>query len=145
MKDSAYDGIILAAAGVNRLALSGSVSAYLDQSMMLCAPGQGIVAVECLSHQTSVAQQVACLNDAQTAACAIAERTVSAGLNGNCHSPICAYAFTEQDQLTLKGRVLSEKGNICLETTMHGDATSAQMIGEAVALQLLKKGAKQLL
>ncbi|PMD01478.1 hypothetical protein CJ199_14870, partial [Brevibacterium paucivorans] len=41
------DGVVLAAAGVRRLGRLGEVTDFLDSSVMLPAPGQGALAVEC--------------------------------------------------------------------------------------------------
>lgn len=49
-----YDAIVLAAAGVLRLGLHDNIAEYLPLEVMLPAPGQGALAVECRAGDTAV-------------------------------------------------------------------------------------------
>jgi hydroxymethylbilane synthase len=47
VRDGEYDAVVLAAAGLRRIGLEGAVAEWLSLSMMLPAPGQGALAVQC--------------------------------------------------------------------------------------------------
>ena len=47
-----YDGIILAAAGLNRLGLQNRISRFFNLSEITPSAGQGALAVECRAHDT---------------------------------------------------------------------------------------------
>lgn len=145
IQDGEMQAAVLAVAGLRRLKMAGCIRSIFEPEAMLPAPGQGIVAIECLRSRQDLIELVGVLNDAQTAACARAERGVSAGLGGDCHSPICAYAEIEGDKLNLKGRVLSPDGKVCLDASMYGNVSNAKAIGAAVAQRLLSQGADKYL
>ena len=50
-----YDGIVIAAAGVERLDLGNAITEYLPLDVMLPAPGQGALAVQCRAADAATA------------------------------------------------------------------------------------------
>ncbi len=100
-----YDGIILAAAGLERLGLSEWLQHPFATEHILPAVGQGALAVEYLAANSQIKALLAPLNDKTTAACVHAERAMNAVLDGGCQAPIAGLATIEGDQLTLHGLV----------------------------------------
>ena len=66
------DAVVLAAAGLRRLGRAVEISQVLDPEVMLPAPAQGALAVECRTGDHSLVEQVACINDEHSRAAVLA-------------------------------------------------------------------------
>jgi hydroxymethylbilane synthase len=139
-----YDAIILARAGIERLDHAEAISEVLSLDVMLPAPGQGALAVQCRDDEV-LRTLLAPLDHAPTRAAVEAERAFLRGLGGGCAVPIAALATMEGEQLTVRGRVTALDGSQEIEVALQGDAASARELGERLAAQALADGASVLL
>ncbi|HXC26175.1 MAG TPA: hydroxymethylbilane synthase [Gemmatimonadaceae bacterium] len=73
--DGEYDATILAAAGLERLGLLKHVSQYFEPDVLLPAPGQGILAVQCRADDVSTLSLLATIDDPAVRAAAQWERS----------------------------------------------------------------------
>lgn len=144
-----FDGIILAAVGLQRLGLEDRIRLILPLDQSLPAAGQGALGIEVLQSRadmTRILQPLAC---AQSAACASAERAVSRLLGGSCSTPLAAHAQVINQQLSVYALVASPDGQTILKANARapyrGDESSAQDLGALVAQRLLDQGADKLL
>jgi hydroxymethylbilane synthase len=144
--DGPYDAIVLALAGVQRLGREDDISEILPLETLLPAPGQAALAVQCRNEDESRAL-LAPVNRTPTAICVSAERAFLAGLGGGCAVPIAAYAWTEDDRLLLRGRVMAPDGARQVDAQGESDASldGALALGERLALGALEEGARDLL
>ena len=67
--DGQYDAIILAGAGLTRLGLDQHVTEWLSLDVMLPAPGQGALAVQCRADDQTTLSLLAALEDDSTRKC----------------------------------------------------------------------------
>jgi hydroxymethylbilane synthase len=86
------DAIVLAMAGLTRLGLEGRATEPLAPEVMLPAVGQGALGVETRTDDADTRRLLASLHDGITATCVAAERGVMIALQGDCRTPIAAYA-----------------------------------------------------
>ena len=86
------DGVVLAAAGLNRMGLADQVTEYFDTDKVLPASGQGILAIETLADNAQVAGILARVNDAPTYCIAVAEMAFLKALNAGCQFPVASFA-----------------------------------------------------
>jgi hydroxymethylbilane synthase len=93
-----YDAIILAAAGLSRLALTDRVTEYLSVDQMIPAPGQGTLAAEVRADDAQLLELVRALVDPATEARTTAERAYLTRLGAGCTFPIAAHATVTADQ-----------------------------------------------
>lgn len=105
-----YDAIILARAGVVRLGLEESVTQVLPFDVMLPAPGQGALAVQCRAGDTTILSLVEPLHDATTAAAVTAERAFLQAMGGGCAQPIAALGRVEDARLILEALYVTPEG-----------------------------------
>jgi hydroxymethylbilane synthase len=106
LEEGEWGAIVLAAAGLKRLSRwDDSCMTPIDPAVILPAAGQGALALQCRRDDERTIALVAVLNDVDAAQATTAERAVVAQLQGDCHSPIAAYATIEQDNLTLQAAV----------------------------------------
>ena len=138
-----YDAIVLAAAGLVRLGLEHRIGARLGTDVLLPAPGQGALGIECVADRAEVAVLLAALADSATAACVRAERTVSRALGGSCSLPLAAFAESASGGIRLRALVASADGRRVLRSEFSG--SDPEEVGNRVAQELRRQGADQIL
>ncbi len=106
-----YDAVILARAGVARLGLETHVTQVLPFSVMLPAPGQGAIAVQCRADDDAILELLVPLDDPDTRAAVTAERAFLQGLGGGCAQPIAALAEQVNGRLRLQGLFITPEGH----------------------------------
>jgi hydroxymethylbilane synthase len=112
---------------------------------MLPAAGQGIVAVECATGDWQTRTILSSIDDLTTRRCADAEREVLWVLNGHCNSPVAGLATIDGAQMSLTASVLDEDGRRFIEVSRSGLADRPRELGRAVGLELLAKGASDII
>ncbi len=140
-----FDAIVLAAAGLRRLGLEARIARRLPPEVLLPAVGQGAIGVECRAGDTRVRDLLAPLADEPTTWRLTAERAMNARLQGSCEVPIGGHAVLEGEHLWLRGLVASVDGATLVTGETRGPVTSAAMLGEALAEDLLARGAREIL
>jgi hydroxymethylbilane synthase len=139
------DALILARSGLERVGLGGRIAYEFGIQEMLPAVGQGIVAVECAAQDFETRRLLASIDDASAHACADAEREVLWVLNGHCNSPIAGYAQIAGEEMSLAAAVLDHAGSRIIEASRSGPANRPRELGRAVGLELLAKGAADII
>ena len=94
-------GVVLAAAGLNRLGRSGVVTEFLDPGKVVPAPGQGALGIEARADRHEVMDALRKLDDAETRSAVECERAFMAAMGGGCRMPLGAYARLSGGMLTL--------------------------------------------
>jgi hydroxymethylbilane synthase len=139
------DALIMARSGLERVGLADRIAHDFSPKEMLPAAGQGIVAVECAVADWQTRGYLALIDDPAARLCCDAEREVLWVLNGHCNSPIAAYSSVEGVQMTLTASVLDEAGGQFIEGSRSGPADRPRELGRAVGLDLLNKGAADII
>jgi hydroxymethylbilane synthase len=139
------DALIMARSGLERVGLAGRIAYEFSIPEMLPAVGQGIVAVECAVNDWPTRQILAGIDDLAAHRCADAEREVLWVLNGHCNSPIAGFSTIEGKQMSLTASVLDEAGGSFIQVSRSGLADRPRELGRAVGLELLAKGAADII
>ena len=137
-----YDAIILAGAGLARLGLDQNVTEWLSLDVMLPAPGQGALAVQCRADDDESLNLLAALEHAPTRQAVTAERQFLQGLGGGCSLPVAAYA-TVGNHIHLYGLVAAPDGRQIIKLSVSG--MDAVEVGQCLAEEALARGASRLL
>ncbi len=140
-----FDAIILAAAGLIRLGLSARITQTFTVEESLPAIGQGAIGIECRQDNAAIQQLIAPLHDANTALRLTAERALNARLQGGCQVPIAGHADFVHALLRLRGLVSSIDGSHLIRGERVGPPAEAASLGEALADDLLARGAQAIL
>lgn len=143
VQDGAYDAAVLAAAGLTRLGLEEHIAQYLPLDVMLPAPGQAALAVQCRAADEDTLHLLTPLNDADTRYCVTAERAFLGGLGSGCSLPVAAYATRRGENIMLTGFVGAVDGSRVIEVA--GNGRDPQQLGLELAKKALSKGAADLL
>jgi hydroxymethylbilane synthase len=138
-----YDAIILAGAGLTRLGLDKHVTEWLSLDVMLPAPGQGALAVQCRADDLTTLNLLATLEDEATRKAVTAERAFLSGLGGGCSVPVAAYAGIDDQMIELTGLVISENGRKAIHVKRPG--FNPQLLGNELAQRAIAQGANEIL
>tara|TARA_Y100000768_G_C23901079_1_gene645108 strand:- start:67 stop:978 length:912 start_codon:yes stop_codon:yes gene_type:complete len=145
MIEGQYEGLVMAAAGIERLGLDSYITEYLDHEIMLNAPGQGAIAIE-INRNNKYAETITLkINDEETMNCTQYERSFMKKLGGGCNSPIGAYSYYSNGEKTIIGTILSLDGTKDISSTISVKSSDESDIGELLANELIKKGALELI
>jgi hydroxymethylbilane synthase len=139
------DALIMARSGLERVGLASRIAYEFPVTDMLPAAGQGIVAVECAAQDWETRRILGSIDDMTAHRCADAEREVLWVLNGHCNSPIAAHATIDGATMSLTASVLDESGGLFIETSRSGPSDRPRELGRAVGLDLLAKGAAEVI
>ncbi|WP_042396537.1 hydroxymethylbilane synthase [Streptacidiphilus carbonis] len=157
------DAVVLAAAGLNRLGRLGEATQILDSTLMLPAPGQGALAIECRADRPELATALAVLDDAPTRAAVAAERALLAALEAGCSAPVGALAEVQRgtagaagaesaDELLLRALVGTVDGSSVVQLSVTGafgpsvaSEQTAAALGRELAARMLAEGAAGLM
>ncbi len=143
LREGRFDAILLAVAGLVRLGRGGEVTEALDPRVFVPAPGQGAIALECRRDDQATRSAAAALDHPATASAVAAERSLLAALGGGCNVPLGAHAFVDGSGLQLVAFVAATDGSVVLRADGRGAEPAG--LGEAVAADLLARGARPLL
>jgi hydroxymethylbilane synthase len=142
------DAVVLAAAGLRRLARIAEATELLDPLQMLPAPGQGALAVEVRAGDADTHAVVSSLDDPDARACVTAERSLLAELEAGCAAPVGALAEVVEGmdgaELSLRAVVAAPDGSADLRRSLTGDPDDPAGLGRRLARLLLEDGAADL-
>jgi hydroxymethylbilane synthase len=146
-QDGEYDAIVIAAAGVERLGLAETITEYLSFEVMLPAPGQGALAVQCRAGDPATRELFASLDDLLTRAATDAERAFLTALGGGCAAPIAALgvAMEKGSTLQLTGLVAALDGTRAIRVTRASPLAEAHQLALRLADEAIRRGAWALL
>jgi hydroxymethylbilane synthase len=142
------DGIVLAAAGLERLGFSiepdgrlvgegtpaGLLAVFLSTEEMVPCVGQAALGIEIRENDPEIAAIASKLNDPVTFACVSAERAFLHAMGGGCLSPVGALA--NADQSLLRMRAVSFSGLSAASAEADGSITAPIQLGEELARRL---------
>lgn len=143
LAEGRFEAVILACAGLDRLALAAHVDERIAPERLLPAVGQGVLALEARAGG-SLAADLGALTHAESARALAAERALLVALEGDCNVPLAGFAEPlAGGRLRLRGLVASPDGARIVRAEGEGDEPEA--LGRRVAEALLAGGAGALL
>lgn len=145
MLENKYDGLVMAAAGIERLGLQDYITEYFDTEQMLPAPGQGAISVEVKKNNNIIIDLISKINDDETNLTTHYERSFMNELGGGCNSPIGAYSFISKKKKKITGSILSLDGKKVYKNSLEMDINNDSNIGKLLAYKLIESGADKLL
>lgn len=139
------DGIILAAAGIERLGWGDRITERIPFEVSLPAVGQGSIGIEIRGEDEEVFNVVQKLNHPASEFSIKAERAMLKKLEGGCQIPIGALGLVEEGRLTLQGLVAGLDGKELIRDSVSGKAEEAAALGQDLADKLIAMGADRIL
>jgi hydroxymethylbilane synthase len=146
LADGDADAIVLARAGLQRLARAQEIGAVLDAERFVPAPGQGTLVLQARAQDERVREQIAALHDADTVACLLAERALARALGASCESALGAHAMRDDaGRLRLRAWAGASDGSEWVRDELTADGADAESLARELAARLELVGARELL
>lgn len=145
LADGEVEALLLAAAGLIRLGRTEAATELLPPDVMLPAPGQGAIALQCRADDDAARSLLAACDDRPTRIAVSAERAALGALGVGCSLPIAALAHVRAGEVVLLARLLSLDGSRRIEVQRAASADEAEALGRGVGEALLERGGRALL
>ena len=145
LADGEVDALLLAAAGLIRLDRAEAATQLLPPDLMLPAPGQGAIVLQCRDDDANTRKVLARCDHPPTRIAVTAERAALAALGVGCSLPIAALAHARTSEVTLLARLLSLDGSRRIEIQRSAPADDAEALGREVGAALLDRGGRDML
>jgi hydroxymethylbilane synthase len=137
-----FDAMILAAAGVRRLGWAERVTEFVSTDRLLPAVGQGILGLQTRAGDEAI-DYVKCVNDAEAATAATAERSLLAEVAGGCVVPLAGFCErVDANTLRLRACIGESDGSTLLRADLTGDEPVA--LGHAAGRALISQGGAEI-
>ena len=135
-----FDAIVLAAAGLGRLGLSQRITEMVDPEVVIPAPGQGALAIQCRAGDNATRDLLAALMHHDTQVAVACERGVMLAAGGNCNVPFGAYAVRAGNELRISAMLAAPDGSAMKRLSRISPwpkgaeeaANMGQMLGESL-------------
>jgi hydroxymethylbilane synthase len=137
-------GIILAAAGMNRMGFHDSITSFLSSELMIPAIGQGAIAIEIRQNDDNMERLLVNFNHEETAQCIRVERAFLKRLGGGCQVPMAAHCNIDGQTTRVVAAVAHPDGNPIF-TEQYCGKERIEDVGIRLADSLLEQGASAVL
>ncbi|MDK8346669.1 hydroxymethylbilane synthase [Brevibacterium sp. UMB1308A] len=144
--DGRLDAVVLAAAGMRRLGRLAEVSQTLTTELMLPAPGQGALAIECRAENADrepfdakLRSGLLAIHDETTYRAVVAERAILSRAQAGCSAPIGALANVTERSIELSAVMADDAGKLARMTrsVANTGVNAAIDVGTQIADELL--------
>lgn len=139
------DGVVLAAAGLERLGRSDVRTDILEPEVCVPDAGQGALAVEARSEDRRLLEMMSAVNDRRTWSAVTAERAFVEATGGGCRVPVAAYAVVSGDCLDVMTMACLPDGSDIYRGTFIGPASDPHAVGRGAAEALMATGADSIM
>lgn len=133
------DALVLAAAGLARIGRAEVITERIDPALMLPAPAQGALAVECRSDDDELIDLLAQVDDAATRTAVEAERAFLAGLDAGCTAPVGALArILAPGEVSLEAMAALTPVGDAIRLSGRSSTRGARLLGRNLAASVLR-------
>ncbi len=139
LKSGAYDGIMLAAAGVKRMGFESYISHTFSLSPFTPPVGQGIIAVSCRSDFEHRELIRSALNHVPSELALMCERSFLKTLQGGCNTPVFGHAHVMGNQIMLEAGIAQLDGSGIIREKVEGDTSAPEALGSMLASSILQQ------
>lgn len=139
------DGIVLAAAGLRRLAREDAIAFLLDAGQMTPAAGQGTLVLEARQDDPTALAAAGAIDDRVAAIELSAERATVAALGATCNTPVGVRARLSGEQLEIEAFAGLPDGSRWLRDSLSEGAEDPAGLGRRLAERMLAAGADAIL
>jgi hydroxymethylbilane synthase len=114
LREGQYDGIVLAAAGIDRLKLdlSDLKVVVLEPTTFIPAPAQGVLGLQIRATDMALKEALSVLHNEEVADQIAIERNILKHMDGGCQLPLGVYCIKEQDETVVYTSYASSKEGV---------------------------------
>lgn len=140
-----YDGVVLAAAGLERLGRSGEINEYFKPEEFTPEVGQGALLVEARSTDGHVAEMLGSIDHGPTRVAVTSERAFLETLGGGCKVPVAAYATLDGSELRISAMAATPDGDRVFRVETSHASEEPIAAGQAAARALMATEASEII
>ncbi len=144
MVNKKFDAIVLAEAGLKRLALEHFIVERFPIEDFVPPPGQGAMAIVSRNNNKKLNKILSKIDDYKSRAEITAERALLLRINAGCRFPLGAIGSANASKLQLHASVYSVDGKKRIDVKKSGKMADAETLGTKVADELEEKGAMKI-
>jgi hydroxymethylbilane synthase len=145
LAEGAYDGIVLALAGLRRLNRDAEVAFQFGIEELTPAGGQGSLALEARRDDSRAAAEAARISSHDALVELTAERAALGALEATCDTPVGVCARLGAGGLEMFGFAGRPDGSDWVRDRLSGDPEQPAALGESLAARMLHAGAREIL
>ncbi|HNP19483.1 MAG TPA: hydroxymethylbilane synthase [Fulvivirga sp.] len=147
MEEGTCDALLLAYAGMYRMGYSSLMVQKLSIDEFTPAVGQGSITVECCTSLDPAIKSAVknAVTHAPSESRLICERAFLRKLQGGCSIPVFGLATLNNNEITIKGGVVSLDGKEIIRKEITGQISDAETIGTKLAEEVLAAGGDRIL
>ncbi len=131
-----FDALLLAAAGLDRLGISVPSHARLPFELMLPAPAQGALALQCRSGDDALLALLSAVDHRPTRIAVDAERALLRRIGGGCLAPLGALGEVRGSTLELRA-AFEDRAGVFVRAAASGPLDNPAALVERVATELM--------
>jgi hydroxymethylbilane synthase len=120
VKSGEIDATLLTSAALKRLGLP-DVGVAVPVEVLLPAPGQAALGMECRSDDTVTQSILTTVNNQITYSAVMAERAFTRALGATCYSPVAALAILDDGELGMRAQLFTEDGSQMIQDKARFD------------------------
>ena len=139
------DGVVLAAAGLQRLGRLDEATEILTPDLCVPDAGQGALAVETRFDDDLVKEMLEVVNHPETWAAVTAERAFVQTAGGGCRVPVAAYAVVQAGELRIRTVACLPDGSRIFRKSVTESAADPHLAGRTAAHALMQTGADSIM
>jgi hydroxymethylbilane synthase len=143
LSEGEVQALVVALAGLRRLGRENRVAEILPIDVMLPAPGQGALVVECRAGDRDMRAALGQIEDPAARTTFEAERSFLIAMGGDCNIPLGALAEIIDSRVRLRGLVASPDGRRLHIDQVEGD--DAEKAGLLLAERMRAAGAEEII
>ena len=133
LQSGEYDGLLLAAVGLDRLGIPIDDADRLPLDLMLPAPGQGALVLQVRAADRALRTSLRSVDHRPTRIAVDAERELLRAIGGGCLAPLGAYAVVDGDRLRLLAAYEHRNGDYARIEAVGRAAEPSTVVAEAAA------------
>jgi len=133
-----FQGIILAAAGLNRMGWSSRVADYFNTDDVIPAVGQGALCIEYRADDSFIKKIIKEQNENNEIRDIMAERSFLEAVNGSCSIAMGAFGEIVGEDLSLEGFYSKDPDGKLIVKRVKGKAKDYEILGQTLACELKK-------
>lgn len=131
---------LLGHCGLHRIKMPEAILADFSPEEMLPSCGAGALCFEIRDDNSELAEFLKPVNHTPSWQAISAERALLQTIDGNCHTPVGAYAVIEGDEVYLRGLVVRPDGTALTEGSRRGPVADAVALGVDLGNELRTRG-----
>jgi hydroxymethylbilane synthase len=145
VRSEGLDSAVLALAGLERMGFKNEVTEIFPVDVLLPAPGQGILAVECREDDIEINEILSQINHKDSSISGFSERAFLSTLGGGCQVPVGCYARIKEERINIMGLIASPDGGEIIKEEIEGSLEIHESLGKELALRILNEGGRDIL